>query len=154
MTGPVVIIPCGARKLARPAPAGELYVGSQHRLARRAGDRLTSAGGLVLILSAKHGLLGLGTVIGPYDMTIGDPAAVTSGVVRGQAAALIPAGAVVVSLLPARYAALLDAAGVVATHVLAGAGGMGAQRAVLAGIARGGTTPSLARCPSAGVRSW
>lgn len=133
-TAVVVVIPCGRQKLDRAAPAGELYVGSMHREARRAADRLTESGGTVLILSAKHGLIGFDTVIEPYDMTIGHPDAVTAAVVRGQAAELIPAGAHVVGLLPLRYAALLGEAGVAAEQVLAGTRGIGYQKARLTRI--------------------
>lgn len=65
------VIPCSGAKLDRPAPAGELYVGSWHRLARQAGDALAArAGGRVLILSALHGLLELDQLVEPYDLTI------------------------------------------------------------------------------------
>lgn len=118
-----------------------LYVGGQYVLARQAALHLALTAdrlGCVLILSAKHGLLQLDDEIAPYDMTIGDPHAVPPGVVREQAAALIGPATEVVSLLPARYAALLDAAGVTARHVLAGTRGIGDQRARLARIVRTG----------------
>lgn len=151
-TPAVVVIPCGRRKLDRPAPAGELYVGGQHRLARAAADRLVSdpaVGGIVLILSAKYGLLRTEDVIAPYDVTIGDPAAVLPSAVRAQTAGLIPRAAFggpwqVVSLLPAAYAALLDEAlrytgrEMTVTHALAGTRGIGEQRARLAALARDG----------------
>ena len=67
--------PCGSRKLDRPAPAGEMYVGSYDRACARAA---AARGGRVLIISAKHGLLDPATVIEPYDLRMGQPGSVTA----------------------------------------------------------------------------
>ena len=67
---PLVLIPCSGAKLDHPAPAGQLYTGSLHVLARRAADRIvTDHGGRVMVLSAKHGLIGLEQIVAPYDTT-------------------------------------------------------------------------------------
>lgn len=80
-----VIIPCGGQKLDRPAPAGELYVGSYHREARRAADAIVEhAGGRVLILSAKHGLLELDQVVEPYEQVMGKPGSISRMALTGQ----------------------------------------------------------------------
>ncbi|MFF3654934.1 DUF6884 domain-containing protein [Streptomyces olivochromogenes] len=87
MTHParLVIVPCAARKLDHPAPAGELYVGSYHHACRAAADTLTANGGTVLILSGLHGLVLLTQVLQPYNTRVGDPHSVTVDKLRGQA---------------------------------------------------------------------
>jgi hypothetical protein len=84
----LVIVPCAARKLGHPAPAGELYVGSYHRACRAAADTLTAGGGTVLIFSDLYGLVPLTQVLQPYDMRVGDPHSVTVDKLRQQAAEL------------------------------------------------------------------
>ncbi|WP_457541840.1 DUF6884 domain-containing protein [Streptomyces filamentosus] len=102
--GPVVVIPCSGPKLGHAAPAGEIYTGSLHTHARRTADALTAAGGTVLILSARHGLLTLDQVIEPYDHTWKDQGSVTSATLRAQAAALgLTDAADVVLLTPGQY---------------------------------------------------
>jgi hypothetical protein len=65
------VIPCSGAKLPHAAPAGELYTGSWHRLARQAADALAAReGGEVQVLSALHGLLQLDAVVEPYNVTI------------------------------------------------------------------------------------
>ncbi|GGQ49861.1 hypothetical protein GCM10010250_21800 [Streptomyces althioticus] len=85
MSTRLVIIPCAARKLPHPAPAGELYVGTYHRACRAAADRLTADGGTLLILSDLYGLVPITQVLQPYDMRVGDPHSVTVGKLREQA---------------------------------------------------------------------
>ncbi|MFL0028512.1 DUF6884 domain-containing protein [Streptomyces sp. NBUL23] len=102
--GPVVVIPCSGAKADRPAEAGHLYTGSLHTHARRTADALTAAGGTVLILSSRYGLLPLHQVIAPYDMRMGDEGSVTAAQLRDQAAELDVADAQEVILLtPAAY---------------------------------------------------
>lgn len=134
---PIVVIPCGAQKLDSPAPAGMMYVGQQHRLARQAADTLArNLDARVLILSAKYGLLDLDTVIEPYDMTIGHPDAVTSLDVARQ---LIGMDArTIIALTPRDYTALLR--GRVGTRVeerLAGTSSIFEQRSILAKVKDG-----------------
>ncbi|MET8609769.1 DUF6884 domain-containing protein [Streptomyces misionensis] len=81
----LVVIPCAARKLSQPAPAGELYVGSYHRACRAAADRLTADGGTLLILSDLYGFVRTTQVLQPYDMRVGDPRSVTVDKLREQA---------------------------------------------------------------------
>lgn len=137
---PLVVIACGKDKLSRPAPAGELYVGSQHTLARRAADALASSmAGRVLILSAKHGLLDLDEVVEPYDQRVGQPGAVTGATVASQLRARDARH--VVALTPRGYSDLLRASRRIRLEDrLAGTRGMLEQRAVLARICRDALT--------------
>lgn len=72
-----MVIPCGGAKLDHAAPASELYIGSAFREALAAalhqvdGDRSR-----VFILSALHGLVSLDTELEPYDVKMGDAAAI------------------------------------------------------------------------------
>jgi hypothetical protein len=87
-TTPLVVIPCAARKLAHPAPAGELYVGSYHRACRAAADKLTAGGGATLVLSGLHGLVPLTRVLRPYETRITAPGGVDTSKLREQAGEL------------------------------------------------------------------
>lgn len=60
----MIVLGCGKAKLARSAPAGELYTGSLFRMAR--GYAQTS-GQRWLVLSGAHGVLRPEVVIRPYD---------------------------------------------------------------------------------------
>ena len=53
---PLVIVPCGGRKLSTPAQAGQLYTGSCHLACRRVAAALTDPD-RILVLSALNGLL-------------------------------------------------------------------------------------------------
>ncbi|MER6365834.1 DUF6884 domain-containing protein [Kitasatospora sp. NPDC001527] len=100
----VVVIPCSGAKLATAAEAGRIYTGSLHRLARRTADALTAAGGVVVVLSARHGFLRLDEVVQPYDHTWRDSGAVTVPELQRQAAELGLTGAAeVVLLTPGEY---------------------------------------------------
>lgn len=149
--GITYVIPCGGGKQPHAAPARDLYTGSMFRHTLTNAERsaaLDTAEGLgparVLILSALHGLVELDTVLEPYDVTIGDPGAVTAERVREQARALgigwsddeadetLPGG--VYAMLPKKYLALLDAAlrpiDVYAQDVYEGTGGILQQKRV------------------------
>lgn len=129
------MVPCGGRKLQRPAPAGELYVGSYHRACRRAAAVLSLR--RTLILSARHGLVGLEDVLAPYDTIFGDPDAVTPDHVAAQADQRgLRAVAGVVVLAGRRYVAATRLAWPHALDPLAGSRGIGEQLARLAEIAR------------------
>lgn len=80
----IVVISCGLRKLRQPAPAMHLYTGN---IFRTQLDYAMSLAPLsrVFIISAKHGLVRLTTVLAPYDMRITDPGAITSDEIRRQA---------------------------------------------------------------------
>lgn len=143
--GPVVIVPCSVRKLGHRAPAGELYLGGHHSLARRAADALTAEGGTVLILSARYGLVTLDEVIEPYDLRMGEPGSITAAELRAQAARLQLDGAEDVTVLAgAVYAAAVRAIWPHAVNPLAGTRGIGEQRGRLAALARAGSLTAAA----------
>lgn len=130
MTGQLVVIGCGAAKLDRPAPAADLYVGGYFRLALAAALQLADRDD-VLVLSAKHGLLGLGDVVAPYDLTMGQPGSVTAQQLAHQAAVRGQLGRPVLALCSRRYAAMLQLVWADVATPLAGLG-IGHQRHVLA----------------------
>jgi hypothetical protein len=78
----LAIIPCGARKRQGRHAARYLYVGPYFRAALRWAE--TSGADRVLILSAKHGLLALDEQVDSYDLTFGQPGAVTAAEVEQQ----------------------------------------------------------------------
>lgn len=61
------LVSCVAAKLARPAPARDLYVSPWFRKARA---HVEAQGGAWLILSAKHGLIDPAEAIAPYETTL------------------------------------------------------------------------------------
>ncbi|MER7316285.1 DUF6884 domain-containing protein [Streptomyces halstedii] len=143
----VVIVPCGGRKAMRTdgprkgepipvLPAGEMYVGSYHRAARRAADVLTRGGrsGRVLILSAKHGLVELTEWIITYELRAGDPGTVDGETLRRQAHELGISGAAVTVLGGRAYVDLAREAFPDLDAPLAGTRGIGEQLARLASI--------------------
>lgn len=65
---PVYLVACVAAKLDYAAEARELYISPWFRKARAYVEH---TGSPWLILSAKHGLIDPGTVIEPYDATLG-----------------------------------------------------------------------------------
>jgi len=143
----VVIVPCGGRKAVyadglrkgEPVPvlpAGEMYVGSYHRAARRAADALTRGGrsGRVLILSAKHGLVELTEWIITYELRAGDPGTVDGETLRRQAHELGISGAAVTVLGGRAYVGLAREAFPDLDAPLAGTRGIGEQLARLASI--------------------
>lgn len=125
----IVVIGCGASKQDHAAPARELYTGAYFRSCLAAA---TAAAPLerVFILSARYGLVPLGRVIEPYDLTIGEPGAITVDQLKDQAEALGITGQPVTALCSARYAGLVGAIWEDVTTPLAGLG-IGYQRAVL-----------------------
>jgi uncharacterized protein DUF6884 len=104
----------------------------------------TLAEGNVYILSAKYGLLPPGKVIAPYDLTVGQPGAVTADEVRSQARDLGIAGRAVVALCSARYAQLCRAVWPAIDTPLAGLG-IGQQLHVLAETRRAARLPAASR---------
>lgn len=127
-TGRVVVIPCGAAKLDRPAPAGELYTGSFHRACRKAADALARPGDTVLVLSALHGLVPLDHVLAPYELRMGQAGSVTGDQLRRQARELgVDDAREVVVLAGAAYTAAARQVWPRAAAPLEGAGGMGYQ---------------------------
>lgn len=132
----IAVVPCSGAKLPTAAPAGELYVGSFHRIARQAGAAMAARGDAdrVVILSALHGLLELDERVAPYDVTVGDAAAVAVEVLAAQLEGIRR----VVALTPGAYTRLLAAACELAdvelVTPLAGSRGIGEQRGRLARI--------------------
>jgi hypothetical protein len=64
-----ILVSCGAAKLARPAPAADLYTGPLFRKARGYAE---AAGHPWFILSARHGLVEPTAVLEPYDTKLAD----------------------------------------------------------------------------------
>ena len=64
----IVLISCVKKKLPYAAPAKDLYVSSLFKGYMRVARRL--APDAIFILSAKHGLLSLDTIIEPYEKTL------------------------------------------------------------------------------------
>ena len=142
------VVPCGAAKLDRPAPARDLYTGAMFRHTFGNATQcaaLDEAAGYgparVLILSAQYGLIDPDTVIAPYDLRIDQPGSVTAATLAAQAEALgIEWGDEVYALLPQAYLARLDEAlrtlDVYVQNVYEATAGIGDQRHVNAGISR------------------
>ncbi|MFI5881494.1 DUF6884 domain-containing protein [Streptomyces sp. NPDC051554] len=132
----LVVIPCGSRKLDRPARAADLYTGSYHRACRKAADALRPD--RLLILSARYGLLDLDDVVEPYDTPHGETDAVTSQLILDQATSrgimlLDP----VVALGGARHVGLVHSVWPHALTPLTGTRGIGEQMARLAALRNG-----------------
>lgn len=69
---------CGRAKVPGRMPAARKYVGGFHAAARRAAAVIAApSGGQVLIVSAWYGLITLDTEVDDYDLSLGDPGAVT-----------------------------------------------------------------------------
>ncbi len=68
-TAKIGLVGCGARKLARPAPARELYTGTLFRLSSAYAERVCDEW---YVLSALHGLVRPDVVLEPYDLTLTD----------------------------------------------------------------------------------
>ncbi len=132
----LVVIPCGSRKLDRPAQAADLYIGSYHRACRKAADALRPD--RLLILSARYGLLDLDDIVEPYDAPHGTTDAVTAQLILEQAklrdiVLLDP----VVALGGAQHVGLVRSVWPYARTPLAGTRGMGEQMARLAALRKG-----------------
>lgn len=83
---PLVIVPCGARKLPERAPARDLYVGPYFRAALAWAESVTDGDPKrVLILSARYGLIRPWMVRAPYEQRMDLPGAISTERVRGQA---------------------------------------------------------------------
>jgi len=113
MTKKLVIIPCGGAKLETPANARDLYIGSMYR------DQLATALTMttpenIRILSAKHGLIALDTIVEPYDVKMGDADTIPNHIVALQANEMkktfSPSTYELHLLLPKKYAAHLKTA--------------------------------------------
>ena len=83
MSLPIFIIGCGARKKTVASAAAELYVGPLFTAALKYA-RSKSDDANIRVLSAKHGLLTLATVIEPYDLTWGVGASISTAELAAQ----------------------------------------------------------------------
>lgn len=141
--GPLVVIPCSAVKGPAAAPARELYTGSYHRMCAAAAEALTTRGGRVLILSARHGLIEPAQVLEPYEHRMGQLGDVTPEQLRAQAERLGVADAEQVVILAGRaYAQAARAVWPHARTPLAGTRGIGHQRSRLAEIISTSSLPT------------
>jgi len=90
VTGRLILVGCGGRKLDHPDQPARLYVGSYFTacLDTALAVRNSAVNDRVMILSAKHGLLNLwAPVIEPYDLRLGQPGAISVGTLHSQAVA-------------------------------------------------------------------
>jgi hypothetical protein len=138
----LIIVACGARKAnCFEAPAGEMYIGSYHRAARRAADAISTSGDRIMILSARYGLLDPADRILRYEMRLGRRFAITAQGLREQADQLGVLDTVqVVVLAPAAHATLAEFVWPHAQLALAGTRGIGEQMARFAALATGRVT--------------
>lgn len=67
----IVLLSCGKKKRNRRAKAGDMYVGDLFTKSLNYAKQKLSPD-KVFILSAEHGLLGLGDEIEPYNKTLND----------------------------------------------------------------------------------
>src|SRR4051812_27174449 len=126
---------CGRAKALGRVSAGRKYVGGFHAAARRAAEVIAArTGGQGLVLSARYGLITPDTEGDDYDLSIGDPDAVTPACIAEQAAALGITDAAVTVLAGRRYADLISAVWPDAARPLDGARGIGDQLARLKAI--------------------
>jgi hypothetical protein len=126
MNNPIVIIPCGAKKLNRPAKAINMYQGSYYKKCRDYALSLTMKEN-IFILSAKYGLLPLDKIIEPYSLTLGQEGCVNSNDVRKQAGELNLLDRDCIAIGGKRYTNLCKRVWKEAKTPLEGKGGMGYQ---------------------------
>lgn len=79
-----IIIPCGLAKTDGPTIARYLYTGPYFRACLDYALAIAEARS-VLILSAKHGLIELGTYLEPYDITFDASGAISKAEIARQA---------------------------------------------------------------------
>ena len=157
MSGRILfVVPCGRAKLARPAPARELYTGAMFRFALsvvEAEAEHTTALGMdthVAIFSARHGLLDPDIEVEPYEQAMTHPGSITADAVADQLAGLCAEhDAEAYAFLPKAYLARLRAAAIVLDQrrdsrflvhdVYEATAGIGEQRRVLANLGRSHT---------------
>ena len=73
---PLVVIPCGSKKLEHAAPAAELYVGSYFEAMLRAARALVPDA-RIRVLSGRYGFVELDRVLSPYEQRIDGPGGLT-----------------------------------------------------------------------------
>lgn len=131
----VYVVPCGAAKTDQAAAARDLYTGAHFRNTLATAEAMAAEdGGLVLILSAKLGLIELDTVVAPYDVKMGDADAITPAGILNTAVelGLDEVDPELYALLPGAYftalAEALAAVDVYPADVYEAAPGIGYQR--------------------------
>lgn len=141
----VYVVPCGASKAPTACAAADLYTGSLFREVLAAAVAEAGAEN-VLILSALYGLLPLDEVLAPYDVKMGDAAALDrrDGGVLELAAQVIGHGlhrdgVTVYTMLPAAYERMMDealrlAGGLCTVPVYEATAGMGEHKAIAKGL--------------------
>jgi len=133
----LAIIPCGARKREGRHAARDLYVGSYFRAALRWAE--TSGADRVLILSAKHGLVGLDEQVDCYDLTLGEDGSVTAQQLEQQAyLRLVRHTRPVQCVGGVKYRTLIREVWPWATSPVEGCTSMGAHLRVLSQLSKGG----------------
>ncbi|WP_329020518.1 DUF6884 domain-containing protein [Streptomyces sp. NBC_01601] len=131
----VFVVPCSSAKASVPiAPAGEMYVGSYHRAARRAAQSQLGPGHHLVILSAKFGILRPEDHILRYDLRAGQHGTVAGPVLLRQAYHLALRAAEVTVFAGKAYAALARQVWPELTHPLSQARGIGDHLAFFAGL--------------------
>jgi hypothetical protein len=132
-----VIIPCGKEKSTKAAKVEDFYLGSMFQDALNTARQLFTDD-RIFVVSAKHGLVPLDTVLEPYDMKMGDPGSVTPDDISRQITSLgLSNSATALSLLPSNYHSVF-ARGAdrmqrrwTVTQEFAGTKGIGQQKAKL-----------------------
>jgi hypothetical protein len=128
---PLVIISCGAKKIDKPSPAMDLYIGSYFKMALRFAKAHTSIDN-IRILSAKYGLIKATDVIAPYEMRITDMRAATVPLIISQAKSLGDYGRSDVLVVAGKdYNYVIKSVFPNSKNVVAGQKGMGLQMSLL-----------------------
>lgn len=127
----LVVIACGGKKSPTRGvlPAAERYIGNYHTACRMAAEVMP---GPTMILSAQFGLLSLDDDIEDYNLTFGDPEAITAAEVKDQAAEMGLLDAQVTVLGGRQYVEVVRSVWPDAEAPLTG--GIGQQLKQLAGI--------------------
>ncbi|WP_280394299.1 DUF6884 domain-containing protein [Nocardia brasiliensis] len=133
-TSPLVIASCGAKKAPAACAAAVLYAGSYAQMCLRAAWQLAADAADIRILSARHGLLRLTTVIEPYDTRLSDYDAITTEQLHAQATATGLLHRPVTVLAGAEYTRLVREVWPHAEAPLLGSRGIGEHRQRLARI--------------------
>jgi len=128
----LLVIPCGEKKAMEPTRARDLYLGSMFKMALRAAEAIQRRkGGVILILSGRHGLVELDATLAPYEQRMGRPGCITQEALAAQAKAYEGEAEEVVVLAGKDYALPAKAIWPEAQTPLLGLGGIGYQRQAL-----------------------
>ncbi len=128
----IVIISCSKKKLARPAPARELYTGAYFKTLLGYALSIAAAED-VFILSAKYGLVRLENRIRPYDLMMGEAGSIEIRTLKRQAKRLGIVSHGVIALGGKLYTGMIRKVWESVEAPLEGKGGLFQQRAWLIG---------------------